>query len=87
MIYRCVYNGGWIRSCYGKDAYELVKMNPISCSGVSLGSRDAILVYVSTRFIHTYTIYIDHLSPILSYVLNCIVCHVMSCRRLSCLLK
>lgn len=52
MIYRCVYNGGWIKACYGDEAFELVKMNPVSCSGVSMGSRSAILVYVSVPLNH-----------------------------------
>jgi hypothetical protein len=46
-IYRCPFNAGWIRWCYGKEAMDSVKMNPVSCSGTSLGSRDGILVYVS----------------------------------------
>jgi hypothetical protein len=47
-IYRCKYNSGWIRDCYGEDGLNLVKSNPVSCSGTSLGSRDGILLYVST---------------------------------------
>jgi hypothetical protein len=46
-IYRCKFNSGWIRGCYGEDALNMVKTNPVSCSGTSLGSRDGILVYVS----------------------------------------
>lgn len=47
MIYRCQYNSGWIKNCYGDEAFQLVKNNPISCSGISFGSRDGILIYVS----------------------------------------
>jgi hypothetical protein len=47
-IYRCPFNSGWIRGCYGREALDSVKMNPVSCSGTSLGSRDGILVYVSS---------------------------------------
>lgn len=46
-IYRCLFNSGWIRSCYGEQALNIVKTNPVSCSGTSLGSRDGILIYVS----------------------------------------
>jgi hypothetical protein len=46
-IYRCKFNSGWIRDCYGEEALNLVKSNPVSCSGTSLGSRDGILLYVS----------------------------------------
>jgi hypothetical protein len=46
-IYRCLFNSVWIKGCYGQDALNMVKTNPVSCSGTSLGSRDGILVYVS----------------------------------------
>mmetsp|Transcript_17731 Transcript_17731/g.18474 ORF Transcript_17731/g.18474 Transcript_17731/m.18474 type:complete len:389 (-) Transcript_17731:44-1210(-) len=44
-IYRCKFNSGWIKGCYGQDALNLVKTNPVSCSGTSIGSRDGILLY------------------------------------------
>jgi hypothetical protein len=46
MIYRCYYNSKWIKSCYGEKALKSVSMNPVSCSGTSLGSRDGIMIYV-----------------------------------------
>lgn len=45
MIYRCPFNSGWIKNCYGKRAYEMVSGNMVSCSGTTIGKRDAILVY------------------------------------------
>jgi hypothetical protein len=46
MIYRCPFNSDWIRECYGSRALESVQMNPVSCSGTTMGSRDGILIYV-----------------------------------------
>jgi len=45
VIYRCPFNGGWISGCYGKEGLQRVGANTVSCSGVSIGSRDAIVVY------------------------------------------
>ena len=45
VIKRCPFNSGWIRSCYGEEALKLIGSNTVSCSGVSIGSRDAILAY------------------------------------------
>lgn len=45
VIYRCPFNGGWIRACYGEEALGLVGGNTVSCSGVSIGTRDAIVAY------------------------------------------
>ena len=49
VIYRCPYNSGWIENCYGTDALKRVGSNTVSCSGVSIATRNAILVYVSIR--------------------------------------
>lgn len=45
VIYRCPYNSGWIKGCYGDRSVEKIGSNTISCSGVTMGSRDAIVVY------------------------------------------
>jgi hypothetical protein len=45
VINRCPFNSGWIRSCYGQDAIERIGYNTVSCSGVTIGTRDAMLVY------------------------------------------
>ena len=45
MIYRCPFNRRWISACYGPDATARVDQNLVSCSGVSMGTRDAILSY------------------------------------------
>ena len=45
VIDRCVFNAGWIESCYGSKALKKIGSNTVSCSGVSFGTRDAIMVY------------------------------------------
>ena len=47
VIYRCPFNSGWIAACYGEKAMKKIGSNTVSCSGVSMGTRDGILVYVS----------------------------------------
>mgnify|MGYP003387017347 CR=1 FL=1 len=47
VINRCKFNGPWIGRCYGKEAVNRVGHNIVSCSGVTMGPRDGILVYVS----------------------------------------
>lgn len=44
-IYRCPFNGGWVQSCYGQSAIDLIGGNTVSCSGVSIGTRDAVIAY------------------------------------------
>lgn len=51
VIYRCVFNGGWVENCYGQEGLRRIGSNTVSCSGVSIGSRDAIVVYVSKYYI------------------------------------
>ena len=46
VIYRCPFNSGWIENCYGTEALKRVASNTVSCSGVSIGTRNAILLYV-----------------------------------------
>jgi hypothetical protein len=45
VIYRCPFNSGWIENCYGKEGLNRVGGNTVSCSGVSIGTRNAILLY------------------------------------------
>jgi hypothetical protein len=52
VIYRCVFNGGWVENCYGQEGLRRVGSNTVSCSGVSVGTRDAIVVYVSKYIIY-----------------------------------
>ena len=47
VINRCIFNGEWIKSCYGEDGLKRIGHNTVICSGVTLGTRDAILAYVS----------------------------------------
>jgi hypothetical protein len=45
VINRCPFNGGWVRSCYGEEGLQRIGTHTVSCSGVTLGTRDAMLVY------------------------------------------
>ena len=45
VINRCPFNGGWIEACYGEEAKERIGTNTVSCSGVTMGTRNAMLVY------------------------------------------
>lgn len=45
VINRCAYNSGWIKSCYGKNALDRVGFNTVICSGITIGTRDAITAY------------------------------------------
>ena len=45
MIYRCGFNSGWIRACFGENALQKVAQNLVSCSGVSIGSKNAMYAY------------------------------------------
>jgi hypothetical protein len=42
---RCPFNGGWVGGCYGPDALRHIAANPVTCSGVSIGTRTAIAAY------------------------------------------
>jgi len=43
----CGWNSGWIKDCFGEKVYESVKVNPIICSGVSMGTMDGVKDYVT----------------------------------------
>jgi hypothetical protein len=45
VIQRCPFNNGWIENCYGTAAIDMIGTNTPSCSGVTFGTRDAILAY------------------------------------------
>jgi hypothetical protein len=45
VIGRDVFNSGWIRSCYGQEGLEVIGTFTASCAGISMGTRDAVLVY------------------------------------------
>ncbi len=47
IIELCGWNSGWIKDCFGEKVYEQVKSNPIICSGVSMGTMDGVLDYVT----------------------------------------
>ena len=49
-IRRCFWNSRWIRECYGELGLKQIGRRVVSCSGVTMGTRDAILVYVSRSF-------------------------------------
>lgn len=58
-IKRCVFNAGWVRNCYGADALKSIGHHPVSCSGVSMGTRNGILAY---SYLMT-----QHLNPRMRY--------------------
>jgi hypothetical protein len=45
-IKECGWNGGWVRDCFGREMLDQIGGNGILCSGVSIGSIDAVLKYV-----------------------------------------
>jgi hypothetical protein len=53
---RCLFNSGWIRGCYGEAGLQKIGSNTVSCSGVTLGTRNAIIAYVSLFELHHMTI-------------------------------
>ena len=42
---RCPFNSGWLQGCYGRKVLHMLSHNPVSCSGVSMGTRNGILAY------------------------------------------
>jgi hypothetical protein len=45
-IEECPWNSGWVEVIYGKEAFDAIKHNSISCSGVTLGTFKTIYDYV-----------------------------------------
>lgn len=46
-IETCGWNSGWVKDCFGEDTYNAVRGSPIVCSGVSMGTMDAVGDYLS----------------------------------------
>ena len=44
----CPHNSHWIRTHQGNDALDAVRDRPISCSGTTLGGREAVVRYLET---------------------------------------
>ncbi len=44
-ISTCNWNSGWIKDCFGERIFNLVKDQPISCSGVTMGGIKRIVNY------------------------------------------
>lgn len=40
------WNGGWVKDCFGQETFNKIFSNKIICSGVSVGSADAVLPYI-----------------------------------------
>jgi hypothetical protein len=49
-INRCFWNRRWIKECYGEQGLKKIGRHVVSCSGVTIGTRDAMLVYVRCSF-------------------------------------
>ena len=61
-IIDCGWNGGWVKSCFGQDMLKKVGPNNIICSGISIGTYDEVLSYLTKM---TKTILdLDNESPI-----------------------
>jgi len=45
VIERCIFNKGWIEGCYGSAGLKKIGHKTVSCSGVSIGTKDAIIAY------------------------------------------
>ena len=77
MIYRCPSNAGWISTCYGDQVFEQIRRNIVSCSGTTMGTRDAILVYVSA-LLAVCNICTAFIAGFLNHVVLCrVVCVLM----------
>lgn len=45
VIYRCPFNRAYLEKCYGKKSIVKIGSNTVLCAGVTMGTRDAMLVY------------------------------------------
>ncbi len=43
----CGWNSGWVKDCFGENMLNMVRLSPILCSGVSMGSMDTVADYLS----------------------------------------
>jgi len=41
----CPFNRGWVTSCWGKHAVDRFEKDPIRCSGNTMGTQEAIVIY------------------------------------------
>ena len=46
IIKNCNFNRPWVAKCFGSRAAGFIDRFTVSCSGVTIGTRDSILVYV-----------------------------------------
>lgn len=44
----CGWNGGWVRDCFGENILTEMGNNNIICSGVSIGTMDAVYEYLKS---------------------------------------
>ena len=47
-IANCGWNGGWVRDCFGEEILQEMGNNNIICSGVSIGTMDAVYGYLKS---------------------------------------
>ena len=52
VISRCPFNSGWIKACYGIEQLNKIGANPVICSGIVMGTRDALLAYTGLVIAH-----------------------------------
>jgi hypothetical protein len=45
ILGKCPFNSGWVSNCYGEETLQKIGTNTVSCSGVTIGTRDAMIVY------------------------------------------
>mmetsp|Transcript_21615 Transcript_21615/g.30983 ORF Transcript_21615/g.30983 Transcript_21615/m.30983 type:complete len:498 (+) Transcript_21615:3-1496(+) len=46
-ISQCGWNSAWVSDCFGKEILNSIGNNPIICSGVTSGFREAVITYTS----------------------------------------
>mmetsp|Transcript_4104 Transcript_4104/g.6356 ORF Transcript_4104/g.6356 Transcript_4104/m.6356 type:complete len:394 (-) Transcript_4104:103-1284(-) len=47
VISRCGHNRRWIRNCYGEEGLAKIETNTVICSGITIGTRDALIGYTN----------------------------------------
>ena len=50
--FRCPFNSGWIKACYGIEQLNKIGANPVICSGIVMGTRDTLLAYTGLVVAH-----------------------------------
>ncbi|EKX33292.1 hypothetical protein GUITHDRAFT_51279, partial [Guillardia theta CCMP2712] len=51
-IGQCGWNGGWVRDCFGPEMFSRLSSKPIICSGISMGTMDAVKSYLQAMSEH-----------------------------------